>query len=168
MSYFVGDIKDFHKSCCVYLAGLGLTGFLTNCIKLYVGYLRPVFFDLCEPDDEYEECTAEDREIRLSFVSGHSSLSFCGLTILSFYLERQLGVSRLRVWVYDPASGRVTMGCQKPPGLARIVSILCYSPMFLAGFISASRIVDNKHHPADVVGGAVLGSSIAVLVHGLW
>ncbi|OEU07937.1 hypothetical protein FRACYDRAFT_250568 [Fragilariopsis cylindrus CCMP1102] len=32
----------------------------------------------------------------------------------------------------------------------------------------ASRVVDNRHFPADVVGGAVLGASIASLVFNIW
>jgi diacylglycerol diphosphate phosphatase/phosphatidate phosphatase len=143
--------------------------FLTNSVKLYVGYLRPVFFDVCEPDGDYEECTSgEDREGRLSFPSGHASYSFCGLLLLSLYLERRFGVSRLRLWMHDPSSGQIVMGHKGPLRLARVVSILCYSPMVLAGFIAASRVVDNKHFPADVVGGAVLGGSIASLVHSIW
>ena len=31
-----------------------------------------------------------------------------------------------------------------------------------------SRVHDNRHHPADVVGGALLGGSVASLVFGIW
>jgi len=40
--------------------------------------------------------------------------------------------------------------------------------MAVAVFIAASRVVDNKHWPADVVAGALLGSSVANFVHGLF
>jgi diacylglycerol diphosphate phosphatase/phosphatidate phosphatase len=168
MSYFAGN-NNLHKTLCVYLSGLGLTVLLTNSVKLYVGYLRPIFYDVCEADEAYEECTSgEDRRIRLSFPSGHASLSFCGFTLLSFYLERRLGVSRLRLWMHDRSSGQIVMGHKKPVRFARVVSILCYFPMVFAGFIAASRVVDNKHFPADVVGGSVLGVAIASLVHSIW
>lgn len=145
-----------------------MTILLTNSVKLYVGYLRPIFYDLCEPDDEYEECSSgNDRQVRLSFPSGHASTAFCGLSLLSFYLERQFGISSLRVLMHH--DGRmIVLGHSKPPRLARILSIFSYSPMILAGFIAASRLVDNKHFPADVVGGSVLGFAIASFVHGLW
>jgi membrane-associated phospholipid phosphatase len=52
--------------------------------------------------------------------------------------------------------------------LERIKSVISYAPLILAGFIAASRVVDNKHFPADVIGGAILGASIAKLVHGVW
>jgi membrane-associated phospholipid phosphatase len=41
-------------------------------------------------------------------------------------------------------------------------------PMGLALFIAASRVVDNKHFPADVVGGSLLGAAISYYVYGLW
>jgi membrane-associated phospholipid phosphatase len=33
----------------------------------------------------------------------------------------------------------------------------------LSWAIAGSRIVDNKHHPADVVGGFFLGASVALI-----
>jgi membrane-associated phospholipid phosphatase len=48
------------------------------------------------------------------------------------------------------------------------VSILCLLPLALALFIASSRVVDNKHFPADVVAGSVLGFSIARYFHFLW
>jgi membrane-associated phospholipid phosphatase len=168
-SYFIGGHKDFHKTSCVFFAGLGLTVLLTDLVKLYVGYLRPIFYDICEPDGAYEECTSgDDREIRLSFPSGHASLSFCGLVLLSLYLERSFGITKLRVWKHDASTGQIVLSHTSYPGLRRVISILCYAPVLLAGFIASSRVVDNKHFPVDVVGGSILGSTVAVLVHGLW
>jgi len=34
-------------------------------------------------------------------------------------------------------------------------------PLGLASFVSVSRVVDNRHHPADIVAGAILGSFLA-------
>ena len=146
-----------------------MTTFLTNSIKLYVGYLRPIFYEVCQPDDNYEDCTSgEENDARKSFPSGHSSMSFCGLALLSFFLENQFGVSRLRYWRQDPSTGQVVMSYKRSIRLERIISIFCYAPMVFAGFIATSRIADNKHFPADVVGGAVLGTSVAALVNSLW
>jgi membrane-associated phospholipid phosphatase len=57
---------------------------------------------------------------------------------------------------------------KKPARIKKLYSVLALAPMAVAGFVAASRVVDNKHFPVDVVGGAVLGSSIAWFVHGLW
>jgi hypothetical protein len=50
----------------------------------------------------------------------------------------------------------------------RILSVFCLSPMLLAYIVAGSRVVNNYHHPADVVGGAVLGTGIAIFIHGIW
>jgi membrane-associated phospholipid phosphatase len=166
--YYTNNRQNIHKTICVYLCGIGLTAMLTNCIKLYVGYLRPIFMDQCQPDDTYEDCTSDnEREMRLSFPSGHASVSFCGLCLFSYFLEHQFGISASRILIYDKPSGQLVMAHQSVK-YKRIVSILCYSPIFLACFIAASRVVDNYHFPADVVGGTVLGGSVSLLVHGIW
>ena len=169
-----------HRSTCVHLAAFGITLLLTNSVKLYVGYLRPIFYDVCEPDENYEACTIDDdRPIRVSFPSGHSSISFCGLSLLSFFLERQFGISSIRVLMHVPSTsinnnnGNIILGYHNNIDdlhvrIRRIISIFCYLPMVFAGYIATSRIVDNKHFPADVVGGSVLGTAIAALVHSIW
>jgi membrane-associated phospholipid phosphatase len=160
---------------------VGLNLLATDVIKHYVGYLRPIFFDLCQPSEDYSECTAagDNHEVRLSFPSGHASLSMCGLLLFSKLLEQRFGVSSPQRTVYqlDAATGQIWMqqaasltssSLSSSLGLYRMVSLLCHLPVALALFIAASRVVDNKHFPADVVGGAVLGGSIATLIHGIW
>lgn len=162
--------QHLHRTACVYLVAQGLNLLLTNAIKYYVGYLRPIFYDVCIPDETYEACTSGEgeQEARKSFVSGHSSMAFCGLGLLSFYLERRFGLSSLQVLRWHPESGLVLLDYQRPLRLARMASIVSYTPLLLAGFIAASRVVDNKHFPADVVGGSVLGLAVASWIHKLW
>lgn len=168
LSCYTGN-KDLHKTACTYGTAIGLTMLVTNAVKLYVGYLRPVFYDLCIPDETYEFCSSEnDNEGRKSFPSGHASISFCGLALLSFFLENRFGVSSLRIWQQDLASGELTLTQIRAVRLEKIISISCFAPLLLAVFIAASRVVDNRHFPADVVGGGVLGTSIAKMVHGTW
>ena len=168
LSFRVGQ-NDLHKTACVYCTAIGITSIVTTAVKLYVGYLRPIFYDICIPDDTYEYCSSEhDNEARKSFPSGHASISFCGLALISFYLERRFGVSSLRTWQQDLATGEFRLTQLKPIRLERIISICCHAPFLLACFIAASRVADNKHFPADVVGGAVLGTSIANFVHRVW
>lgn len=153
----------------MYSASVGLTMILTNSMKLYAGYLRPIFYDICLPDDDYEYCSSgDDNGARKSFPSGHSSTSFCGLGLLSFYLEHRFGLSSLRKWHLDPSNGELTLRQIRPVRFERINSIVCHAPLLLAGFIAASRVADNKHFPADVVGGSILGASIAKMVHSVW
>lgn len=153
----------------MYTTAIGITCLVTSAVKLYVGYLRPIFYDVCVPDDTYEYCSSEHQnDVRKSFPSGHASISFCGMALLSFFLEGRFGVSSLRMWQQDLASGEFRLTQLRPIQLERIVSICCYAPFLLAFFIAASRVADNKHFPADVVGGAVLGTSVASFVHRVW
>jgi len=168
LSKALGKFGDAHATVCVYIVTTALVGLSTNTIKSYVGYLRPVFYDLCQPDGNYEECTnADSSEGRKSFPSGHSSLAFSGMTLLTCYFLARFGVySSSPVW-RQSADGTVLME-YKPERFKRAISILCLAPMAVACFVAASRLRDNMHFPADVVGGAVLGTSIAWFTHGVW
>ena len=160
-------------------------------MKAYVGYLRPIFYDLCQAEENnYEACASDGANIRQSFPSDHSSLSFVGLTLLSLFLEKMYGLSRYEILTttsYDhfhpmddklqqkpkfgnhsPMVVTTTLQYTRPVGFFRIISILCHTPMCFAMYIAASRVVDNKHFPADVVAGSVLGASIAMFIHKLW
>jgi hypothetical protein len=154
-----------HKSLCVYAAAFGITMVSGNFVKLYVGYLRPIFYDECQPNDTYDECQnpGGDRQIRLSFPSGHASLSGCGMLLLSHYLERCFGAYRHCYQVGGKGPRRVdgtelgqdihgielgntrqTMTTSALPSdqdfrLQRIVSLLCYSPMLAALFVGKSH-----------------------------
>lgn len=152
-----------HKTLCVYPLAVGLTQTLTNLAKLYAGYLRPIFYDICEPDEDFLECTGENDQGRKSFPSGHASLSFCGLLLFCLFLEHAFGMTahKKRVAASD---------AEAPPAvkLVRVWSVLCYAPILVAFFIAVSRVHDNHHHPADVVGGALLGATVANLIFGIW
>jgi membrane-associated phospholipid phosphatase len=184
---------EAHRTTCTYLIAIGLTLLTTECTKRYVGFLRPSFYDLCEPTADFSSCTAEKSgDARQSFPSGHASLAFCGLSLFSLYLEeRAFGISSVTTQVVLSSSlpsspsasmeeeddngnnsdGSVTVVMRyktKTPQLYRLYSILCLCPIALAIYVAASRVVDNKHFPADVVGGAILGAACARFAHRLW
>jgi membrane-associated phospholipid phosphatase len=131
-SWIMND--EIHKTICVYFMSIGLTQSLTNICKLYCGYLRPIFYDMCQPNDTYEQCqsSSHERQSRVSFISGHASLSVCGLLLLSFYLERLYGVSSYN---NNNNNNNNTTRRRLPIQLVRLVSIGCYAPMLLAFFI---------------------------------
>ncbi|KAL7568540.1 hypothetical protein ACA910_002653 [Epithemia clementina (nom. ined.)] len=195
MSYY-----DMHATLCAYLVAFSINSIVTDSVKLYVGYLRPIFYEMCQPDEGYSECMAENgggNYIRKSFPSGHASFSFNGLTLLTLYIHSRFGMGqrtrdlrrqrRLAMIESSTSMGgerlvtdsnnnnnremvedASTLLEQTLDVQARIISLLSLLPMGLALFIATSRIVDNLHFPADVVGGAVVGASIASFIHGLW
>ncbi len=120
-----------HKTCCVYAMAIGLTQTFTNVAKLYCGYLRPIFLDHCEPDDNME-CTSSyktEQQVRVSFPSGHASMSVCGMLLFSYFLVDTFG--------YASYKRRMKKEGQTlfQPKLRRIASVLCYGPMIVAFFI---------------------------------
>mmetsp|Transcript_18494 Transcript_18494/g.42523 ORF Transcript_18494/g.42523 Transcript_18494/m.42523 type:complete len:243 (+) Transcript_18494:170-898(+) len=128
-----------HKTCCVFFMGLGCTQILTSMVKLYAGYLRPIFYALCVPDENYEQCISEDYgQGRKSFPSGHSSNGTCGLLLFSFFLEDTFGLSSyLRRRINATPEQRKLMPEDGSPWV-RLGSVFCYTPMLLALFIGES------------------------------
>ena len=131
---------------------------IVGCVKAYCGYWRPYFLNECAFSEALGQCTSDDyKHAFRSFPSGHASNSVGPLLHTSLRLMGALRVGHTpRVlclgrskWLVVELDGFMTM--------------LCLVPTFLALWISASRVYDNAHHPADVVGGALIGGSSAVL-----
>lgn len=96
------------------------------------------------PDKDFK-CMSRDlpsiEESRLSFPSGHSSLSFYSMLFLILFIQQ-------------------TWKCTRFGLMPRLIQFCLFS---LAVFISLSRLIDNKHHPSDVIAGALLGTLVSVL-----
>ncbi|KAL6705861.1 hypothetical protein ACN47E_006321 [Coniothyrium glycines] len=138
------------------ILGLGLSvgaAFtITGALKNAIGKPRPDFIDRCMIDASKIDktqyalqsiaiCTQTDNYILQdgfkSFPSGHSSVSFAGLFYLSIYLAGKLHVL--------DAKGEVWR------------SFLVMVPTLGAALITGTRIMDARHHPFDVISGALLG-----------
>jgi membrane-associated phospholipid phosphatase len=194
-----GKPGDTQAALCVNLVAQGTAQWATESIKLYVGYLRPIFYSACIPSEDYQTCSNQDtQDFRKSFPSGHSSTSFCGLTLVTLYFHHRLGMGSIRTMRaarIDPVSSEPTAPATSDNDVLRWIpvydatvrhnsclhrrtrSIIYYRFisfasfmvfMGLATYVATSRIVDNKHFPADVVAGSVLGLGISVYVNGLW
>lgn len=143
----VRNLHDLHH------AGLGLftsimgTMLFTDVFKLNAGRLRPDFMARCFPDIT-GRCTNPNlndvRDSRLSFPSGHSSLSFCAMVYLSLYL-----------------SGKFRIFHQNHGHLWKLVIVLL--PLFMSGYIAVSRTRDYHHNFDDVIAGGIIGSVMAFL-----
>ena len=139
--------------------GFCLCMLITDVCKFSLGSLRPHFITICNPDffnvcynDEeinetyygdfyYQKYVVEDtctsskylvREARLSFVSGHSSISFYIAIFLNIFIKKYVNIGilkyALQVWNF-----------------------------ILALWISITRVNDYMHHSEDVLMGAILG-----------
>lgn len=150
-----------YKACVVFFFGLNVTNVITNIMKYNIGRLRPHFIDVCKPDYqllatnqttscygpyiEEDVCTGDEDliiEARLSFLSGHSSISMYCAVFLALYLEKQMTWEK--VLMLRPS--------------------LQTAAVCVATYVCCSRISDYKHHWSDVLAGAFLGAVIAYLM----
>lgn len=138
---------DFHHGLLGQFTSIALTVLFTDCFKVYAGRLRPDFLARCMPDIT-GKCTNsvlnDVRDGRLSFPSGHSSLSFTVMVFVSLYL-----CGKLRIFRTNHGS------------MWKI--LLCVSPLFFCGFIAISRTRDYHHNYDDILAGACLGSAMAFI-----
>ncbi|CAH1237861.1 PLPP1 [Branchiostoma lanceolatum] len=154
--YFV----RIYKTVGIFLFGTLANQCLTDVFKFTIGRLRPNFLSVCAPDYSTFNCTdamgryvyvtdyvctgdpSEIKESRLSFISGHASMSFFFMVYLVLYL--QVRIKWRQSWLLKP--------------FLQVLAVI------LAQLTMLSRINDNKHHWSDVLAGSVLGTFMALLV----
>ncbi|CAD7923815.1 unnamed protein product [Amoebophrya sp. A120] len=153
---FVGSFDKSRKdelcpSLLYYLYAVLATHFVTCCAKIYVGRKRPNFFAACE-----YHFAANAKKAPLfpgsSLVKGE--VQFCKKDPISGMLSFPSGHASLAfsstVFVAMELSGRIFTQA---------------ALLLFAVFVACSRVVDNKHHPEDIIAGAALGTAVSAMVH---
>uniref|UniRef100_A0AAG5DDL4 Phosphatidic acid phosphatase type 2/haloperoxidase domain-containing protein n=1 Tax=Anopheles atroparvus TaxID=41427 RepID=A0AAG5DDL4_ANOAO len=157
-------VVQSYKSIGMFGFGAAVSQLLTDVGKYTIGRLRPHFFDVCQPrmkdgtfcnatinQGKYItdfECTSLKsstrmlKEMRLSFPSGHSSFSMYTLVFCAIFLQARMN------W----------------RGSKLLKHFLQFLLILLAWYTCLSRISDYKHHWSDVLSGAVLGATVAIVV----
>lgn len=102
-----------------------------------------VYFNLTHPGrpGDFKFCHASGKRARdahLSFPSGHTSMTFAGLGFLGLV---------------------AALAARKLPFSAQVAALL--APLGLALWVGCTRIRDYYHNEDDVLGGAVLGLTVA-------
>jgi membrane-associated phospholipid phosphatase len=155
---------------------IGLSEGMTQLLKLYIQRRRPNFYSLCGFDTISRRCMANDpimiREAHLSFPSGHSSLAMAGMTFLVWYC-----LSHLLTWscilpIIKTTSvtqgGSHTTGTHTKIWMTLCIILVCVVPWSWALWVGATRMIDQWHHPSDVVAGLCLGWFMSNLGYHLW
>jgi membrane-associated phospholipid phosphatase len=163
----------------LFLAG-GMSTFFTTVIKHLVGRPRPNFVKYCQWLSA-TGCGNPTPDAWASFVSGHASLAFATLTILSLYFltllrsSRRAGVPFVDCGACSPDQPRAEYDAERaliarrtelataPDNVAWVYAISLL-PMVLAGWIALTRITDYWHNTDDVLGGVMLGAGCAFMV----
>ncbi|KAL1680871.1 phosphatidic acid phosphatase type 2/haloperoxidase [Schizophyllum commune] len=133
-------------------------------LKWLIGGLRPHFLTACQPNVDPANlngvgfgsiyfdrtvCTGDRDEINdslESFPSGHSTAGWAGLFYLALYFNAQLKVMS----AHNPAYWKM---------------ILFFSPLLGATLISGALTIDEYHHWYDVLAGAIIGTSTAIVAY---
>ncbi len=122
-----------------------------------------MFYEYCEFDTDSLQCLSDERnDPRKSFPSGHSCLSLCSASILTLLFLGRVGTHRID----DDIETNVAFALRYIK--KRCLSILATFPMLLGIFIAVSRVHDNRHHPADIVAGSMIGIGCAIFSYHLW
>lgn len=151
----IRTLWDAHNSSLGLVLSLSLTGAFTQAIKITVGRPRPDIIDRCKPNAGTVDpvfglstaaiCNQSDRHILndgfRSFPSGHSSLSFAGLTFLSLYIAGKMHLFDTRGYTHK--------------------AWIAFLPLLGAALVAISRTMDYRHHWQDVIAGSLLGFTIA-------
>ncbi|KAI1932206.1 hypothetical protein LOZ66_002197 [Ophidiomyces ophidiicola] len=129
---------------------------ITTALKNAVGKPRPDFIDRCRPRAGSEDgpvfglsrsiiCTQTNPAIIKDGFRSWPSAAFAGLFYLSLYLAGKLHVmdSRGEVWK----------------------TFVVTTPALGAALVSATRVMDSRHHGIDIVSGSVLGVVCAWLAY---
>eukprot|EP00092_Neocalanus_flemingeri_P008740 GFUD01009413.1.p1 GENE.GFUD01009413.1~~GFUD01009413.1.p1 ORF type:complete len:369 (-),score=54.02 GFUD01009413.1:923-2029(-) len=172
---------ELYRHFGYFTLGALITLLFTELSKYTIGRLRPHFLTLCRPkltselcDDEfgYKRFVIEDEEeiceglisgevtkkqlheARLSFLSGHASFSFyCGMFLIVYLQARLTNFPR-------PLSTPVRIIYRTFKVLRPFIQ---FAMIILSFWISLTRISNYFHHPMDVLTGACVGMSFAII-----
>jgi len=174
IGFVLGPMFDAHSGICVLITAMGGTRFFTEYLKLWVGRFRPNFYSMCEfnPDPDSLQCTTEDEVLMLdarhSFPSGHSSMAFCGMTVLSLWFLGKVGVRRKFLFRNEEMQHNDLGNFQNATYYKVTALLSCLPFMCIATYIAASRVRDFYHHADDVIAGALLGISCSFFSYHIW
>ncbi|KAK6330445.1 hypothetical protein TWF696_003337 [Orbilia brochopaga] len=130
-------------------------------LKTFAGGFRPSFFEICKPQPDgpgagwdgtwyrWTICTGDPDKIAWaleSFPSGHVATSFAAGVFLSLYINAKLKVFS----DYRPSP---------------LLILFFFAPLTLATLMGGAISADMSHHSYDIIGGAILGSIVALSVY---
>ena len=123
------------------LEAAAFTLLVTAFLKLSCGRPRPNYAEyyLKSPHDAVS-----------SFPSGHTSISFCGLTYASAVLWHNIGAPLVKL----PRMHILTFP----------LLLLSMSPLFLAMWVAATRVQDYYHNYDDILAGAFIGMATSLMI----
>jgi membrane-associated phospholipid phosphatase len=136
------------------------TAITTDILKMVVSRPRPQFYFICNYAGyadavnsgnytdyfnnvmvgnigSYDKCLNQNAidEATVSWPSGHSSMSFAGMTVIVMIVRTMFNIKNV----------------------FSVVGMITFGPYIVSSWIATSRVLDNKHHEDDIMAGAVIG-----------
>ena len=99
-------------------------------------------FSLFQSEEEAK--SRANKEVHLSFPSGHASFSAQAATFVVLYLQTRF-------------INKTNSGADSSHTSYFIATVISLLAILAAGFVSVSRIMDYKHHPTDALVGSLVG-----------
>jgi len=134
------SMHDFHHAMLGLCEAVIFTLIFTDAIKIACGRYRPDWYARAD------QSASVIRDGRQSFPSGHSSMSFTGMTYLSLYLCGKFGLFRHN-------------------GGTVFKATIAMLPLAISAAIAVSRTRDYHHDFSDILAGTVLGVMMAVFAY---
>lgn len=175
-NFFLIFLEHLYLALIAFLTAYIVTGLITEILKDLFSRPRPGFFYYCNYQGyrdgikagnltQYYALTDPTRlgnedycwdskgkiDAMKSFPSGHSSLTFCGMSFISFYLLQ------LTYFNHKLIGNNGSTSWLSPYANFIIVRMLCFIPYILSTWVAVSRIIDYKHTELDVTVGGSIG-----------
>lgn len=157
--FFCWNKWDLYSGIAGSLLAWALALFFTSALWVFIGGLRPYFLSICNVDYsrvlstqtwysvdicKNKDAINDDVNEFHGFPSGHASTAFAGSVFATCYLASHLRVYRngnlLKIWV----------------------TIL---PLFLALWMSFSRLIDHHHNALQIIVGVLIGIFSALFAY---
>jgi hypothetical protein len=70
----------------------------------------------------------------------------------------------------EKSEAKGCVGCGEEEGIcnSKFIFLLSFTPLLLSTYCAASRLVDNWHHPSDILAGMVIGLVCAIVSYHSW
>ncbi|OWB85131.1 hypothetical protein B5S33_g3789 [[Candida] boidinii] len=181
----------FQITMLSFALSITLTGFLTEFLKVNIAKLRPDFLARCGVDpkgvlSDIDQAQLEDISICTkpfgeavfqdgfkSCPSGHSSISFAGLSFLFYWLNGQFQLYS-RTQQQSSSSSQAASSNSSKDSRDQIVvlryksmvyKLLASSPIIFALQVAISRSQDYRHDKIDILSGVSLGLICSTIVY---
>ena len=145
----IGRLANFLAALSSIFTTIAASELVTQTLKAIIARRRPNFYALCKFDVAMRTCTSSEFwrcEAQHSFPSGHSSLTMCAATFLSFFFVSHI------------------LRSQKLAAFRRLaIAVTLTALMGWALYVAATRLVDHYHHYDDVVAGLLLGALVPTI-----